>query len=277
MTYGLSHYTNNLGYVGSGGTNDPLYNIINEIESSLISSAGAASILFTPGTAPTGVEGTVYYDSASNGLLVHTGSAFVTIDTAGASSLDTAYNTGATIDVDGDPVSLTTSATDNNRVLDVTQNDTTNNPAAVLITNSGTGAGLTFATTGTNDATGTSTLWALSAAGTVTGTALSVGNGDLTFTEPGTNDITVLADGDGILTISAGSMEDIDLNLATADYLTVTSSTGLVNVDWGAVDNHIGLNALVFDGAVANTITQTGTGTGDDLSLIHISEPTRPY
>jgi hypothetical protein len=66
-----------------------------------------------------------------------------TISAAGTvTDLDSAYNGGNAIDVDGSPVTLTVSDTDNNRALDVVQNDTTNNPDAVLITNAGSGAAL---------------------------------------------------------------------------------------------------------------------------------------
>ena len=88
MTYGASNYLDNLAFVNSGDTAmDPIYLFINEVETTIDGTSGVTSIIFTPGTAPSSPsEGQVYYDESSNGLLLYTGSAFVSIDTAGASS-----------------------------------------------------------------------------------------------------------------------------------------------------------------------------------------------
>jgi hypothetical protein len=56
-----------------------------------------------------------------------------------ADTLDATYNAGSTIDVDTDAVTLTVSDTDNNAALILVQNDSSNNPDALQITNAGTG------------------------------------------------------------------------------------------------------------------------------------------
>jgi len=60
----------------------------------------------------------------------------------GATSLDTAYDGGAFITANGDPVAITVPDTGNNAALTIAQNDTTNNPVAMSITNTGTGNSL---------------------------------------------------------------------------------------------------------------------------------------
>lgn len=84
---------------------------------------------------------------------------FELVSNAATPSLDDAYNNGNTIDVDGDAVTMTVSDTDNNAALILNQNDTTNNPNALEINNTGTGAGISL----TGDA-------AIVAAGTIVNT-----------------------------------------------------------------------------------------------------------
>jgi len=68
--------------------------------------------------------------------------------TGTVTDLDSAYNGGNTIDCDTSPVTITVSDTDNNRALDVVQNDVTNDPAAMQVTNSTTGPGVILNATG---------------------------------------------------------------------------------------------------------------------------------
>ena len=96
-----------------------------------------------PGANPAANTGWIYVKDAAGTSTPYfedsTGTVTSMIGGAGATSLDAAYNTGSTIDVDGDAITATVSNTDNNRVLDLVQNDTTNNNGALLITNAGTG------------------------------------------------------------------------------------------------------------------------------------------
>ena len=66
---------------------------------------------------------------------------------AGANTLDQAYDQGGAgngrvIDADSGPVEITVSDTDNNAALHIAQEDITNNPEAISVTNRGTNAGI---------------------------------------------------------------------------------------------------------------------------------------
>lgn len=112
-----------------------------EVEDMMEGSVGFdTGILLTPtDVVPTATEGMIYYNDSGNTLQMYTGSAWVSIDTAGASSLDTAYGIGSAVDVDTSAITLTTSDADDNVVLAVVQNEATNDNDAVTIT-MGTGA-----------------------------------------------------------------------------------------------------------------------------------------
>ena len=86
--------------------------------------------------------------TVSNATLTDDGGGAVTILTggggAGGNTLDQAYDQGGaglgrTIDADSGSVLITVSNTDNNPVLELTQNDTTNNPQTLIIANTGSG------------------------------------------------------------------------------------------------------------------------------------------
>ena len=86
-----------------------------------------------------------------------------------ADTLDATYNAGATIDVDGDAVTLTTSDTDNNVVLAIVQNEATNDNDAVTITMGtlATGSALTINSQASGtDITGDN--WSVTQAGLLT-------------------------------------------------------------------------------------------------------------
>lgn len=46
LTYGLSYYRENIGYLGSGGSSDPLYQFINEVESGSSTSVGTGNAYY---------------------------------------------------------------------------------------------------------------------------------------------------------------------------------------------------------------------------------------
>jgi hypothetical protein len=139
MTYGVSYYLQRRGAIGSGTSGDPLRLFMNEVETTLDGSAGVASWIFTPGTAPTATEGTVYYDAAGDVLKLRNASAWVNIDVSGGVSLDGAYDNGNAITVDGNPVALTVGSSDNNSALTIDHGENTNNNDAFTIAHSGSG------------------------------------------------------------------------------------------------------------------------------------------
>jgi len=97
--------------------------------------------IFTPvTTAPTAAEGKVYYNDTSNALYLCTdGSTWTLVDAGSGTSLDGAYNLGSAITVDGDSLTLTTTASVNNSVLALVGGETSNNNDTFTITHAGTG------------------------------------------------------------------------------------------------------------------------------------------
>lgn len=83
--------------------------------------------------------------------IVNDGNGIITLSTGagGGNTLDQAYDEGGAgagraIDADSGAVTITVADTDNNEVLTLTQNDVTNNPHTLLITNTGTGDSLSI-------------------------------------------------------------------------------------------------------------------------------------
>lgn len=229
-------------------------------------------LLLTPVSTVVGtVEGTIYYDSDTNNFLGRNDSTLVDLGAAAAgNSLDGAYNAGNTIDVDGSPVTMTTSDTDNNRVLDVVQNDTTNNPEAMRITNTGSGDTLQFVSTGGNDIDGTGSTWFVTSAGALTavsgtiptltvnssftlGAALTMANGG-----------TILNDTDTEIEFAENG-EDISF-VFTSNTVTLATDSGVDTLAMGVVDDLSGVGTITFD-QVASTITLAANGAGDDLTI----------
>jgi len=88
--------------------------------------------------------------TAADFSITDDGNGTITLATGAAdgNTLDEAYDEGGAgvgraIDADTGAVTITVSNTDNNGVLEITQNDTTNNPATLTITNTGTGDTIT--------------------------------------------------------------------------------------------------------------------------------------
>ncbi len=120
---------------------DKLYDWAQEVEDRLDGTTANQSLYFSRETSdPTSSEGRMYYNTNSSAFKFHNGSQWITFGTsAGGDSLDTAYDNGNAITVDGTAVTLTTGASDNNIVLVIAQNETSNNNDAVTIANAGTG------------------------------------------------------------------------------------------------------------------------------------------
>ncbi len=176
---------------------------------------------------PSGTNGALYYNSVSNKLRCYENSAWKDCDTAGASSLQTSYNNGATITTSGgNAITFTTPATSNNAGLVINQNNTANNPVALQISNTGTG----------NDIT--STNWSVTKAGnlstagnlTTTGTGLITSAGTLTAQ----NGLTV-SGGTIALTLGSDATGDIYYRNSSGNFtrLGIGSSNQILTVAGG--------------------------------------------
>jgi len=89
--------------------------------------------------------------TAADFSIVDDGNGIITLSTGagGGNTLDQSYDEGGagvgrSIDADSGAVTITVADTDNNEVLTLTQNDVTNNPHTLLITNTGTGDSLSI-------------------------------------------------------------------------------------------------------------------------------------
>ena len=263
QTYGAEYYRTHKSQVGAGNYRvDPLWLFMNEVET-----AGLDYFVFVPGTAPSSpLEGTLYYDSGSSGLLLYTGSAFVTVDTAGASSLDTAYNTGRPITVDAGTITLTAPNVNDNDVLTIVQSDTTGGTSALVITNAGTGASIEIDGSSTgDDITGTGDTWTISEGGAASFTSVLLGATGIvlqnseTITNATNNKITFDSD--------TGNVEDFSIGLgANDDKITFSSGSAATTIDLGDMNTLMGMTAITGD-AADFTISTTGDSTGEDLII----------
>ena len=174
--------------------------------------------------------------------------------TGTVTDLDSAYNGGNTIDVDTNPVTLTVSDTDNNRVLDLVQNDTTNNPDALLITNAGTGAALKISGAGSTvyiqeqaaasaDVAGYGQLWVKTAT-----------PNELWFTDDTGVDVQL---GGGGATLTRATFTNANL---TAGVLTITHSA--------ALSAPYTVMVTVFDNNYQQIIPDSITGATNTVAIV---------
>ncbi len=199
------------------------------------------------------------------------------IAAAGGNSLDGAYNAGNTIDVDTSPVVMTVSDTDNNRVLDIVQNDTTNDPTAMQITNAADAADaisldIDAQSTG-RDIEGTGATWFVTGAGALTAVTATIPTVTVATTLTASSGIT-LDSGDIISNATDTEIkfadtggEDLILDLAQGtNAVGLKSDSGVDELAMGAVDDLTGVGTITFDIA-ASSITLPATGVGEDLTI----------
>lgn len=266
LTYGAENYRLNKQNILAGTyRNDPIWQHMNEVGTTMDGGGGVPSWVFTPGTEPTTAsEGEVYYNDAGNNLKLYTGAAWVDIDVAGASSLATAYTAGSKILAPTLEVEIEVADSSNNPALRLDFDDATTNAQDVLvIDNAGDdAAAVSIQINGVAgfDIQGTGDTWSVGVGGAAILTAIDV-TGDITLE----NDEVIKNDNNGEIEFGDGT-EDTAFAWGTNE-LQVSSDTGVITVNWGDVDAFTGLNTIAFDGAVANTITQTGTGGTDDLTI----------
>ena len=257
-TFTAQDYLDGKTYLGSGNKLlDPLYLFI--ADSASADTVGKAFFFYIPSTAPSEIEGYLYYSASLDALVLRTASAWVTLEAGGDfASLDEAYNGGNAIDVDGSAVTLTVSDTDNNAALLVVQNDSTNDPDAMNITsaaNAGTSVGLQIDCTAGFDIQGTSDSWSVSIAGLFDGEGLT----------GVTNSQGILFDTNNEIQFGDNS-EDVAM-VFTSNTVTWATDTSVDQMAFGVVDNLTGIESIIFDVAEASVITQAGTGSGDDLTI----------
>jgi hypothetical protein len=225
----------------------------------------AESYTFTPTTtAPSLAEGKVYYDDTANALMLSTnGTSWTTIDAATGNSLDSAYNLGGGITVDGSAVTLTAGAGVNNACLSLVQNDTTNDPDALTIVttaDSGTQTAIDITSSAGYDIQGTSDLWEVSNAGVGDFAGLIVGGTDVTLENGGVINNTT---NNEIEFIENSEEFSFAFNGNT---LTLATDTGITTVDWGDLTTASGMTTITGD-AADMTISITADAAGEDLLI----------
>jgi hypothetical protein len=246
--------TYNNAYRWTAKPKDKLYDWAQEVEDRIEGTTANQSFYFDPtDTEPTASEGRVYYDDSENALKWYNGSAWVTAGTsAGGDSLDTAYNNGATLDVDGDAVTMTTSDEDNNVVLAIVQNEATNDNDALTIT-MGTGA------------TGS----AITITGQTGGTDITADNWSMALTS-----ILTLSNGDSIdnnttddiFQFDSNDKEDFSIDLSGTNIIGFSSDTDAITLEFNALDRLTGIEDITFDAEAAN-ITLTADAGTEDLTI----------
>ena len=260
LTYDGTYYLRNQSTQYGGGKSNAIYLALEEIESLLGGSEGVATIVFTPGTQPTGAEGMVYYDSAGNNLKLYTGAAWVDIDVAGASSLSTAYGIGSAVTVDTDAITLTTTDAANNVALAIAHAET-GNYSAMTIASAAAYPALAFTTTGTGtDVTGTSASWNVTKAGVATFTGIDVGATDIVLE----NDEIINNVDDDV--IEFDGTEDFEIDLSGTNIIKFSSDTSAITLEFDTLDRLTGIEDITFDAEAAN-ITLTADAGAEDLTI----------
>ena len=265
MTYGAAYYRERISMVGDASSTDPLYLFINEVETTIDGTSGVASIWFTPGTAPAAEEGTLYYDSGSDGLLLRNATAWVTIDTAGASSLGTAYTVGSKITAITDAVEIEVTDGSNNGALLLDSDDTSDNIDVLSITNAGDdAAAVSIQITGTagDDIQGTADAWNVTYLGVGTFVGLISGASDIVMENSEIIHNTTNTE------IGFKATEDIVIDLdAGTNAVGWKSNTGVDEWEFGDVDDLTGIRTIVFDADTGGSISVTGNATSEDLVI----------
>ncbi len=250
-------------YRWTGKPRDFILDWAQEVEGRMLGTSAIEGLFFDPtDTEPGTSKGMFYFDESESKPKYYNGSNWIAIE-AGTSgnSLDSAYNVGSTITVDSAVIAFTSTDALNAAVLAIDQKETgaynaltlTGDASEALILLDQDGSG--------GDIEGSDASWSITKVGVATVAGINVGATNVVFTEPSSNDITLTADADSVLTILATSKEDLDINLHAADVVSFASSTGVVTVGWGALDAHTGLASLTGDAGENFVIGAENTGT----------------
>ncbi|MFA6281585.1 MAG: hypothetical protein WCY05_03680, partial [Candidatus Omnitrophota bacterium] len=292
LTYDGAYYIKNMQSALSGSkAHDPIYLALNEIENSFVDTPALTSLSILESTGATywskfigGNQSAnltytlpTAYPGSSGYVLTSTTAGVLSWSAVGATTvtdLDTAYNGGNTIDVDGSAVTLTVSDTDNNPALTLVQNDTTNNPKNLTITNAGTGNSIDVqGLAAGKDIEGTDDTWNVTGAGAATFTGVStstLGTTGATTLGNGTSTVAINTSSWDISSVGAISgvttlaMSD-DLTFATAKGIksstTTAQTVGMYGYD---VDGAAYLGSVVItNGNTVNVVIGGATGTAE--------------
>lgn len=233
----------------------------------------SSTYLFTPGSQPSTadtVEGKVYYDSSASLLYVCLdGTNWTSLDTGAVSgySLDASYNEGYAIDVDGTAITLTVSDDDDNGNLILTNNDATNDPAALVINMASSQDGIAIDVDGQTsgyDFKGTGDSFTVTGAGIVDLVGLTIGAEDLEL-ENGAEIQNVVDTEIKFIEDDGSGDEDFSIDFQN-NALVLKSGSSVASLDFGPIDDLIGVGTIVFDSA-ASTVTITGNSDAEDLTI----------
>lgn len=199
-------------------------------------------------------------------------------------TLDQAYDqggsgSGRTIDADSGAVAITVSNTDNNVALAIVQNDTTNDPTAMTITNAADATGaisldIDAQTTG-RDIEGTGASWYVTGLGDITANSIAVGTlfeNALVAASAGNVALTIDAAGNGTITIGQTSTGNIILVRATS-FTAAVSMDGAVTLGDAAGDNititgNIIADVTLDDGTTDSPALTFTDATNEDCTIV---------
>jgi len=244
-------------YWWRGGSKDIAWRWAKEAEDRLEGTEGFEFILLTPGSAPsTAAAGQLYYDTSTSNLKYYT-TGWQTIAASTAVTLDEAYDSGYGITVDGTAMTLTVTDNANNAALIIAQDDVTNNTNGLEVvmgaTNTGIGVYINGVSSGTDisgDNFSIANTGKLICVGIDTTGTIIMANNEVI--DNSTNDTIVFTTGD----------EDLKLDFTTgSNYLTLSSTSAMDTIDFGAIDAFIGVAAITGDAGANFAIGTTNTGT----------------
>ena len=149
LTYGQTYYRTNYRTIGSGSSNDPLYNFIGEVDDLIGGTVLLDYSTYTPtDTEPGTTAGMLYYDLSENKFKYYNGSGWTAIESGSAgNSLDGAYDLGSAVNVDLATVTLSAADSADVPPLTLAQLDT-GTTKGLVITNAGTGNTIDISGTG---------------------------------------------------------------------------------------------------------------------------------
>lgn len=212
----------------------------------------SAGVKQTPtDTEPAAEEGMTYWDDSENAMKHYNGSSWVALTASttgtGDNTLDQAYDqngvgAGRAIIADSGAVTITVTDGSSNIGLTVTQNDSSNNPAALTIANAGTGADISGQAVWQVLPTGAATFLDVTLENT--GTIKNDTNNEIEFGDNG---------------------EDVSL-VFTSNTVTWATDSTVATMGFGDVDALIGIGSIAFD-QVASSISLAANGSGDDLTV----------